>query len=253
MQSNENQAPSKESSISIVLEACSLVLLGVFIVSFLAKLLPLRLPDAQWQLGVAAELVNNGSVALAGVLLLFLALEFNKNSKRIRKCRNAFKRWAPAATAGFLLLIPLQVINTWRICQGYTSKVERQISQSSEKLSEIRKVIATSTNHMQLQERLQTVSGKKVVFTKSQLDTPINQLKFVLLQKAEKISGLLQQQIGYQSSIKPDKLISETVRISLTAVLYAVGFAFIGELLPRNRKQRVAFGWNTAKQKKRAT
>jgi hypothetical protein len=249
MQSNENQAPSKEISLSIVLEACSLVLLGVFLVAFLAKLLPLRLTDAQWQLGVAAELVNNGSVALAGVLLLFLALEFNKNSKRIRKRRNAFKRWAPAATAGFLLLIPLHVINTWRIYQGYTSKVERQISQSSEKLSELRKVIATSTNHMQLQEQLQTVSGKKVVFTQSQLATPISQLKYVLLQKAEKISGLLQQQIGYQSSIKPDKLISENIRISLTAFLYAIGFAFIGELLPRNGKRRLTFGWNSQKRK----
>ena len=182
MQSNENQVPSKESSLSIVLEACSLVLLGVFLVSILAKLLPLKLMDAQWQLGVAAELANNGSVALAGVLLLFLALEINKNSKRIRKRRNAFKRWAPAAAAGFLLLIPLQVFNTWRIYQGYTSRVERQISQSSEKLSGLREAIATSMSHKQLQERLQTVSGKQVVFTQSQLGTPVKQLKYVLLQ-----------------------------------------------------------------------
>ena len=247
MQSNESQVPSKESSLSIVLEACSLVLLGVFLVSILAKLLPLKLTDAQWQLGVAAELANNGSVALAGVLLLFLALEINKNSKRIRKRRNAFKRWAPAAAAGFLLLIPLQVFNTWRIYQGYTSRVERQISQSSEKLSGLREAIATSMSHKQLQERLQTVSGKQVVFTQSQLGTPVKQLKYVLLQKAEKMSGLLQQQIDYQSSIKPDRLISETFRISLTAVLYAIGFAFIGELLPRSGKRRLAFGRNSTK------
>ena len=247
MQSNENQVPSKESSLSIVLEACSLVLLGVFLVSILAKLLPLKLTDAQWQLGVAAELANNGSVALAGVLLLFLALEINKNSKRIRKRRNAFKRWAPAATAGFLLLIPLQAFNTWRIYHGYTSRVEQQISQSAEKLSGLREAIATSMSHKQLQERLQTVSGKQVVFTQSQLGTPINQLKYVLLQKAERMSGLLQQQIEYQSSIKPDKLISEAVRISLTAALYAIGFAFIGELLPRNGKRRFAFGRNPRK------
>ncbi len=249
MQSNENQAPSRESSLSIVLEACSLVLLGVFLVSVLGKLLPLRLTNALWQLGVAAELVNSGSLALAGALLLFLALEFNKNSKRIRKRRNLFRRWAPAAVAGFLLLIPLQVFNTWRIYQGHTSGVERQISQSAEKLSRLREAIATSTNHKALQEQLQAVSGKPVVFTQSQLGTPINQLKYVLLQKAEKISGLLQQQLGYQSAIKPDKLISESARISLSAGLYAIGFAFIGELLPRNGRGRFAFRWNSKKRR----
>ena len=247
MQSNENQVPSKENSLSIVLEACSLVLLGVFLVSILAKLLPLKLTDAQWQFGVTVELVNNGSVALAGVLLLFLALEINKNSTRIRKRRNAFKRWAPAASAGFLLLIPLQAFNTWRIYQVYTSRAEQQISQSTEKLSGLREAIATSTSHKQLQERLQIVAGKQVVFTQSQLGIPINQLKQLLLQKAEKMSELLQQRIDYQSSIKPDRLISETFRISLTAVLYAIGFAFIGELLPRSGKRRLAFGRNSTK------
>jgi hypothetical protein len=249
MQSNENQVVSKESNLSIVLEACSLVLLGVFVVSFLVKFLPLKLTEAQWQLGVAAELVNNGLVALAGVLLLYIALEFNKNSKRIRKRRNTFKRWAPAAVAGFLLLVPLQVFNTWRIYQRYTTIVERQISQSTEKLTQFREVIATSTSHMQLQERLQAVSGKPVVFTQSQLGTPLSQLKYMLLQKAEKISGLLQQQIEYKSAIKPDRLISETFRVSLTAVLYAIGFAFIGGLLPLSANRRWSFGRKSTKRK----
>jgi hypothetical protein len=106
--------------------------------------------------------------------------------------------------------MPLQVFNTWRIYQGFTSNAEREISRSSEKLSEFREAIATSTNHKQLQERLQALSGKQVVFTQSQLVTPINQLKFVLLQKAERMSGILQRQIEYQSSIKPDKLIRDS-------------------------------------------
>jgi hypothetical protein len=92
-----------------------------------------------------------------------------------------------------------------------------------------------------------------VVFTQSQLVTPINQLKSVLLQKAERMSGILQRQIEYQSSVKPDKLINETIRTSLAAVLYAIGFGFIGELLPRDGKRHVAFGWKTAKRKKKST
>jgi hypothetical protein len=100
--------------LSNALEASSLVLLGVFLVSILVKLLPLKPTNALWQLGIASEIVNNGSVALVGVLLTFLALEVNKDSKRIRKRRDAFRRWSAAATLGFLLLAPLQAFNTWR-------------------------------------------------------------------------------------------------------------------------------------------
>jgi hypothetical protein len=82
MKSSENQSPSKEGSLSIALEACSLVLMGVLLVSILVKLLPFRPPNAHWQLGVTAELVNKGSVALFGVILTFLALEIHKESSR---------------------------------------------------------------------------------------------------------------------------------------------------------------------------
>ena len=48
-----------------------------------------------------------------------------------------------------------------------------------------------------------------------------------------------------QASFKPDRLFKETVRIVLSALFYAVGFAFLSGALPRSKKLGVAFGWKT--------
>jgi hypothetical protein len=51
------------------LEALSLVLLGIFLVSVLVSAWPPKLLDPQWQLSFIGNLINNGSLALVGALL----------------------------------------------------------------------------------------------------------------------------------------------------------------------------------------
>ena len=48
-----------------------------------------------------------------------------------------------------------------------------------------------------------------------------------------------------QSALKPDRLFKETVRIVLSALFYAIGFAFLSGALPRSKKLGVAFGWKS--------
>lgn len=90
------------------MEALSLGLLGIFLVAVVVGSWPPKIMDPQWQLGLTADLINNGSLALVGALLTPLALAFNPGSDRLRARRNTFRQWALAASIGFLLLIPLQ-------------------------------------------------------------------------------------------------------------------------------------------------
>ena len=59
----------------------------------------------------------------------------------------------------------------------------------------------------------------------------------------------LQQRIQAQASLKPDRLIKETIRIALSSLLYAAGFAFLSGALPRTSQRSVAFGWRSGKKK----
>lgn len=96
------------TDLAAVLQALSLVLLGIFLVSVLVSAWPPKLLDPNWQLGLIQNLINNGSLALIGALLTHLAMAFHPGSDRLRARHIAFRRWALAAALGFLLLIPLQ-------------------------------------------------------------------------------------------------------------------------------------------------
>ncbi len=243
MQSKSSTSISTNPSLAVVLEALSLALLGIFLASVVVSAWPPKLLDPQWQLGLTAGLINNGSLALVGALLTPLALAFDPGSDRLRARRKPFRHWALAAAIGFLLLIPLQVYAGWSLYRTVSSKAEQQSSQSAAKLTELRQAIATATSTQGLQARLQQLSGNNAGLTPTQLGTPINQLRRELLAGADQFANRLQQSIvAAQSSFKPDRLFKETVRIAISALFYAVGFAFLSGALPRSGKRVVPVG-----------
>ena len=246
MQSKSPTPISTDPALAGILEALSLALLGIFLAAVLVSAWPPKLLDAQWHLALTADLINNGSLALVGALLTPLALVFDPSSKRLRTRNKAFRQWALAAAIGFLLLIPLQVSAGWRLYRTVTSQAEKQSSQSAAKLTELRQAIATATSTQGIQARLQQLAGNNAGLTPTQLKTPINQLRQELLAGADQVANRLQQSIlEAQSSFKPDRLFKETVRIVLSALFYAVGFAFLSGVLPRSKKLGVAFGWKS--------
>jgi hypothetical protein len=232
-----------------VLEALSLALLGIFLATVVVGAWQPKILDPQWQLGFSADLINNASLALVGALLTPLALAFHPGSDRLRARRNAFRQWALAAAIGFLLLIPLQATAGWRLYRTISSNAEQQSSQSARKLAELRQAIATATSTQEIQTKLQQLVGNNAVLTPTQLRTPIDQLRQELLSGAEQAASRLQQRIEAQSSFKPDRLIKETIRIALSSLFYAAGFAFLSGALPRTSERKVAFGWGTGKRK----
>ena len=249
MQSKSPPPISTDPALAGVLEAFSLGLLGIFMAAVLVGAWPPKILDPQWQLGLTADLINNGSLALVGALLTPLALAFDPGSDRLRARRNAFRQWALAAAIGFLLLIPLQAWAGWKLYRTVSSNVEQRSSQSARKLADIRQAIATATSTQDIQARLQQVAGNKAGLSPTQLRTPIDQLRQELLAGADQAANRLQQRIEAQSSFKPDRLIKLTIRTTLSALFYAACFAFLSGALPRQKERGVAFGWGTSKLK----
>jgi len=240
---------STDPSLAGVFEAISLALLGIFLATVIVGAWPPKILDPQWQLAFSADLINNGSLALVGALLTPLALAFHPGSDRLRARRNAFRSWALAAAIGFLLLIPLQASAGWRLYRTISSNAEQQSSQSARKLAELRQAIATATSPQEIQAKLNQLVGNNTGLTPTQLRTPIDQLRQELLAGADQAANRLQQRIEAQSSFKPDRLIKETIRIALSSLFYAAGFAFLSGALPRSSQRGLAFGWRSGKQK----
>lgn len=62
-------AVTTDPSLASVLEALSLALLGLFVAAVVVSAWPAKILDPQWQLGLTADLIYNGSLALVGALL----------------------------------------------------------------------------------------------------------------------------------------------------------------------------------------
>jgi len=220
-----------------LLAALSIVLVMVFLASVLTTALPPKLLDPQWQLQFATTLISYATLALVGALLLPLAVWVDPDNQRLRARRNALRRWALAAAVGFLLLVPLQGWAGWRFYSTATSNQQRQLSQASQKLADLRQAISSATSHQELQARVQQLFGPNAGLSPAEQRTPIGELRPMLLARAEQASRQLTQQVEAQAAIKPDQLLKESLRIAISALAYAIGFAFLAGVLPRQKAE----------------
>jgi hypothetical protein len=111
------------------------------------------------------------------------------------------------------------------------------LSQASGKLADLRQAISSATTHEELQARVQQLFGPNAGLSPSERRTPIGELRPMLLARAEQASRQLMQRIEAQAAIKPDQLLKESLRIAISAVAYAIGFAFLAGVLPRGKAE----------------
>jgi hypothetical protein len=221
-----------------LLAALSPVLLVVFLAAVGSVALPPKLLDPSWQLALIASFITNASLALMGTLLLPLALGFDSTNHWLRARWHSFRRWALPAALGFLLLIPLQGYAAWKFYRTVTVAQEQQTTQSSQQLSELRQAITSAATHEELQAKLKKLFGRNAGLSPSEFRMPMGELRNMLLARAEQASMRMMQQIEAQAAMKPDLPVKETIRIAISALAYAIGFAFLAGVLPRAQAGR---------------
>lgn len=219
--------------LSRLLATLSLVLLVVFVAAVVTTAVPPRLLDPSWQLAVIAAIITNASLALVGTLMLPLALGFDPINPRLRARWNAFRRWALPVALGFLLLIPLQGYAAWRLQRTVTAALDQQTTQTSKQFFELRQAINAATTHEELQTQLKKLFGRNAGLSPAELRMPMAELRTMLQARAEQASNRLMQQIEAQAGMKPTLPLKETIRIAISALAYAIGFAFLAGVLPR--------------------
>lgn len=225
-------SPVPSAPLPRLLEALSIVLLVVFLAAVLTTALPPRLLDPQWQLGSTEVLINNASLALIGALLLPLSRGLDQAHKHRRTPGKAFRRGALAASLGFLLLVPLQGYAGWKFYSTVTASRQQQTSQASEKLADLRQAIATAKTHDELQARVRKLFGQNAGLSAVELRTPMADLRPMLLARAQQAANQLTLRVEAQAAVKPDRLVKETIRLTVSAMAYAIGFAFLAGALP---------------------
>ena len=188
-------------------------------------LFPLRFADSQWQLGVLANLVANGSWILIGLVLLHLASMLQPGNGALSQRLMLWRRLAALAAVGYLLIVPLQVAITWIGVDASRNTPERVISKSESELKDYRDALMGSANLTDLKWRLGAIPGTPALPAQASL-VPYSVVRERLLQQLEQAETRLRQRV---QTIQPRpnalELGHQTARGALASLMLALGFA----------------------------
>jgi hypothetical protein len=188
-------------------------------------LFPLRLADSQWQLGVLANLVANGSWILIGLVLLHLASMLQPRNEPLNRRLMLWRRLAALAAAGYLLIVPLQVLITWSGVDASRNSRERVISRSESQLKAYRDALMGSANLTDLKGRLEAIPGAPALPEQASL-VPYSVVREQLLQQLEQAETRFRQRVQtIRPGPNPLDLWRQTARGALASLMLALGFA----------------------------
>jgi len=188
-------------------------------------LFPIRLDESQWQLGVLANLVANGSWILIGLVLIHLASVLQPRNEALSQRLMLWRRLAVLAAVGYLLIAPLQVAITWIGVDTARNTRERVISTSETQLKAYRNAVMGAANFNELNKRLGAIPGAPPLPKQASL-VPYTELRERLLLQLEKDETLFRQRV---QTLRPGpntlELGRQTARGAIASLMLALGFA----------------------------
>ncbi len=227
-----------------MLARVAIALFVVFVAVVIATSLPPRLLDPTWQLRFTATLINNGTIAVLGLVLIWLATILHPASGRLRARRDQISSLAVAAAIGYLLLIPVQTYAVWRGVNTANLGQSRQLKTATEKLAQLRTAVKEASSTADLQSRLQALRGPTL--PPADLARPIEVVRPQIIAGLDSAETTVRQRLG---GLPPDRiwqLVQESVRVLVSSLAYALAFA-AGAYLP-GQPLSLFDGWGQALQ-----
>ncbi|MGB3570691.1 MAG: HpsJ family protein [Phormidesmis sp.] len=244
---NDISIPSPLAAISLKLVGA--ITIAAAMVDFLTLLLPPEFGNRAWQLATVTSLVDRGIVPLVGIALLFtgywIDTSIGKSARRSSLAIDA-RFWVCLLSCLlgliFLLTTVLHPNNVRLQSRDALSQVETEAQQATSEL-ETRLSADISQRRTQIDALLQDEAQLQAAIASGDLDEAQlaqierfrnnpQELETFLTAQATEAQEQLQIRIGEQKNEATSQLKSEalkaTVRVTLSSLLLAVGYTFIG-------------------------
>lgn len=220
--SSSYQSNTNDHAAGTMLFRIGVALLVVFLMLILTAILPIKIIDPAWQLRLVRSLVNNGTIALLGLVFISLAPVLS-SSKKLKRQQLRIANMAVIASIGYLLIVPLQAIAIWQGLTAFNQGQARQLQVAKEKIELIRKAVNESQSTADLQNRLQAIPGPSL----PPLDTsrPLEVVRPQLLSILDTAQGQVRQRGSGLTGERLQQLIQESSRIAISSLAFACAFA----------------------------
>lgn len=211
-----------EQAIGIMLYRIGVALLVIFTILILTSIIPIKFIDPAWQLRLIRSLVNNGTIAVLGLVLVNLAPIFLPSEKLNRR-RLRIANLAVVASIGYLLMVPLQGVAIWQSLNSLNNAQFRQLQVAKDRIEQIRKAVNDASSTADLQRRLQAIPGPG--FPPLDPERPIAVVRPQLLSALNAAQGQVQARSTGLPADRLQQLIQESIRVGLSALVFAMVFA----------------------------
>jgi hypothetical protein len=227
---------NKESreAFASTLWSVGVVLLLSYPITVFSSIIPPQPLDPAWQLNLITNLVDNGGIPLIGLLCIQAAAQFSPGSSPRQGIHATLANLSLGAIAGFLLLVPLQLVASLTLFENLKSDQVSRVERGSRRLASLSIAIAKATRAQDLQVELQKLDGLSL--SQDDLALPLPRLKASLLERLGKAQRQLEAQLPPPGQQLSWPMIQASLRIVPTSLAYAFGFAAAG----RRRGQRIS-------------
>lgn len=196
----------------------SLLLLGLFDCVYI--FIPANFTNPAWEFQMIGQIVERVPVPLLGLVLIFYGDDSSRS--RLEEVVLKLLSWL-ALLLGllFILLIPLGIVNTWRIDNQNTAQINKQ---ASERMLQLKQVEDKLNNAKTNEEFKQLFSSINSQGRAPKIDNPLEYRKqlFLELSKAKK---MVENQVTATKASTRLALLKNSVKWNLGALVS--GFAFV--------------------------
>ncbi len=203
----------------------SIALFVVYGITVVSAILPVRVLDTAWQLGLISALLDSAAIPLVALGLLHLAAYLDPGNSALQRRRDAVARWAILAVLGFLLLIPLQGYASLNSVSTAQARVARQLTTAEATFGLIRDTINTATSIDNLQARLQALQTPSLGIRFENLGLPLPETKRQLLIRLNEVQEQVKARIRAPAPQAIEEVAKNSLRVMISAAALAVGFA----------------------------
>lgn len=214
----QDSSQSVRKDLASALDRVAVVLIGVYILLFIAAVMPPLIKDPRWATGILDSLRAVAFLPLIGAVLILLANHMDSRSKIISKHRKWVQKFAPLAALGFFLLIPLQGLANYNVIR--TAKIEAM--QKIIKLTRAMTMIRTAQDEIALRSGINQIGIQNL--PQGKLTAPIETVKEQLLSQIAPEISKIQYQTERRNSQVLQGLIFQWIRDGAVALLYGIGF-----------------------------
>ena len=204
------------------LDRAALVLIGIYIVSFIAAWIPSNINDPKWPTLILDSLLDRAFLPLIGAALILLANQMDRRSAIISKHRKWVQKFAPLAALGFFLLIPLQGLASYNVLIAANREAKQKTTNLTRAITKIR----AAQNEAALLAGISEAGIQNFPPGKSLVPTATDKEQ-ILSQLSTEVSRL-QYQSPKNSNNLMQGLIVKWLRDGAMACLYGFGFRSLG-------------------------